>query len=59
MTKLQDQILHIIQQNAARKVALLANQYVKASPDEKEAIQAGIRIERWLSESCRDCLRIP
>ena len=56
MTKLQDQILRIIQQNADRKVALLANEYVKASPDEKEAIQAGIRIERWLSESCQQCL---
>ena len=40
MTKLQDQILRIIQQNADKKIALLANQYVKASPDEKEAIQA-------------------
>ena len=56
MTKLKDQILRIIQKNADRKVALLANEYVKASPDEKEAIQAGIQIERWLSESCRQCL---
>jgi hypothetical protein len=56
MTKLQDQILRIIQQNAARKVGLLANRYVRASPAEKEAIQAGIQIERWLSETCQDCL---
>ena len=56
MTKLQDQILRIIQQNADKKIALLANQYVKASPDEKEAIQAGIQMERWLSEMCQECL---
>ena len=56
MTKLKDQLLRIIQQNADRKVALLANEYVKASLDEKEAIQAGIQIERWLSESCQQCL---
>ena len=57
MTQLQDQILRITQKNADRKVAMLANQYVKAKPNEKEAIQAGIQIERWLSETCRDCLR--
>ena len=56
MTKLKDQLLRIIQKNADRKVALLANEYVKASPDEKEAIQAGIQIERWLSEMCQECL---
>jgi len=53
MTKLQDQMLRIIQQNAARKIALLANQYVRAGPSEKEAIQAGIEIERWFAQTCQ------
>ena len=56
MTKLSDQILRIIQQNAARETALLANEYIKASPAEREAIQAGIHIERWLAISCQQCL---
>ena len=57
MSKLKDQILRLIENNAAEKVATLAGQYVRAKPQEREAIQAGIEIERWLSETARQCLR--
>jgi len=57
MSKLKDQILQLIQHNAAEKVAVLAGQYVRVKPQEREAIQAGIEIERWLSETARQCLR--
>jgi len=56
MTKLKEQILRCIASDAARKVADLSNRYVHAAPAEREEIQAGIDIERWLSESCRECL---
>ena len=56
MGKLKDQIISLIEQNAAKKVADLSGEYVQAKPDEKEAIQAAIHIERWLSESCQESL---
>ena len=56
MSKLKDQILRLIQNNAAKKVAALASEYIRAKPEEREAIQAGISIERWLEEVCQECL---
>jgi len=59
MTELKDQMLRLIQHDSARKVAALANQFVRAEPEEKEAIQAGIDFERWLVETCQECLWKP
>ena len=56
MSKLKDQIIRLIEQNARRKVAVLASEYVRAKPEEREAIQAGISIERWIDEVCQECL---
>ena len=56
MTELIDQMLQLVQANAAAKLADLSNRYVCAQPAEKELIQAAIQIERWLVESCEDCL---
>ena len=56
MNKLKNQILQLIQQNSRRKVAALAGEYVRAKPEEREAIHAGIEIERWLAETCQECL---
>jgi len=57
MGELKDRIVRIIEQNAAKKVSDLSGEYVRAKPAEKEVIQAAIDVERWLSESCQDCLR--
>lgn len=56
MGELKDRIIRLIEQNAAKKVSDLSGEYVRAESEEKEAIQAGIEIERWLAESCRECL---
>ena len=56
MGELKDRIIRLIEQNAAKKVSDLSGEYVPAKPEEKEAIQAGIEIERWVSESCQECL---
>jgi len=56
MGELKDRIIRLIEQNAAKKVSNLSGEYVGGKPEEKEAIQAGIEIERWVSESCRECL---
>jgi len=56
MTELTDRMLRLVQANAAAKLADLSNRYVHAQPSEREAIQAAIQFERWLVESCEDCL---
>jgi hypothetical protein len=56
MSKLKNQILQLIRQKARGKVAALAGEYVRAKPEEREAIQAGISIERWLADTCDECL---
>jgi len=56
MGELKDRIIRLIEQNAARKVSDLSGEFVQAKSEEKEAIHAGIELERWVSESCRECL---
>ena len=56
MGELKDRIVRLIEQNAAKKVSELSGEYIRAKPEEKEAIQAAIDVERWLAESCQDCL---
>jgi len=56
MNKPRDQMIRLIQADAAARLADLSNRYVQAQPAEREGIQAAIEIERWLAESCEDCL---
>jgi len=56
MTDLKDQMLRLIQQDAARKVADFAGQLARAAPEEKEQILAGLDFESWLEQTCRECL---
>jgi hypothetical protein len=57
MLKLKDQMVQIIGQNAVDKTTELAGRFVHAPAKEKEAILAGIDFERWLAETCQECLR--
>ena len=59
MTKLKDQMVLAVTRNAADKVAKLAGEFAHAAPQEKEAIAAGIDFERWLAETCQECLNQP
>ena len=56
MSKLKDQIVRLIEQDARARVATLASSYPHARPEEREEIMAGIEFERWLAETCRICL---
>ena len=56
MNQLKRQILRIITQTAAARAAALSREYIKANPEDREAIVAGIDFERWLSETCELCL---
>ena len=57
MNQLKRCILRIIGQKAAARAAALSEEYIRARPEEKEAIVAGIDFERWLSEVSQECLR--
>jgi len=56
MRKTKEQVIQLIEQKARRNVAALAGQYARARPEEREDIQAGIEIERWLAETCQECM---
>jgi len=56
MAMTKDQILRVIQNNAAQKAAAFAGQFVRSKPQDKEAILAGLDFERWLEQCCRECL---
>ena len=56
MTGLKDQMLKIIATNSTALIADLADEFVRAPAEEKEAIAAGIDFERWLKETCHECL---
>ena len=56
MNQLKRRILRIIGQRAMARAAALSREYIRAKPEEKEAIIAGIDFEKWLSEVCEFCL---
>lgn len=56
MRKFKERLLRIMQQRSDDRAARLSKEYLRARPEEKEAIIAGIEIEKWLSQICEDCL---
>ncbi len=56
MNTIKRQMLKQVAQRAAARAAALSRQYMKAGPEDREAIVAGIHFERWLSETCEFCL---
>jgi hypothetical protein len=56
MSELKDRIIELIQRNARRKLAALSSRYIRAKPEEREAVQAGIQFERWMAETCQEIL---
>ena len=56
MTKLKDQMVRLIQQDAAEKMGAYATDLIRAAPEEKEQILAGLEFERWLEQACRESL---
>ena len=56
MSKVKDQIVRLIQQDARARVAELASSYPHASPEQREEIVAGIEFEGWLADTCAFCL---
>ena len=59
MTGLKDQMLKIIAANSTARMADLTGEFVRAKPEEKEAIIAGIDFEGELATICHECLTRP
>jgi len=56
MKQITDKILRQIERDARLQVARLSKEILNAPSRQKEAIAAGIEIERWLADSCQKCL---
>jgi hypothetical protein len=56
VSKLKDQIIRLIEQDAKARVAALASSYPHARPEEREEILAGIEFEQWMADTCAFCL---
>ena len=56
MKPIKDEMLEVILRRAEREAALLANEFVRAASEEREAILAALEMEQWVAESCRECL---
>ncbi len=53
----KDQVLCVIEARARKRLGALAGEMVRAESEDKEDILAGIEIERWLADTCRDARR--
>ncbi len=56
MQTTKDLLLRIVEVKARHRVAGLACQMVRAPSRDREMILAALEFERWLADSCRDCL---
>jgi len=56
MNVLKRHMLRQAGQRSAARAAALSGQYLKAEPEDREAIMAGIDFERWMTEICGFCL---
>ena len=56
MRNLKDLILAAMAARARRRTAQLACDLARVDSDEKELVLAELEFQRWLDESCRDCL---
>ena len=56
MKQITDKIMRQIERDARLQVARLSKEILNAPSQQKEAIAAGMEIERWLADSCQECL---
>ena len=56
MTNKRALLIEDIEQRACRRIGQLAKDLVLAKPQEKEVVLAELQFERWLADSCRQCL---
>lgn len=57
MEPLKDTIVAVIAERAIQRAGHLSRQLLKAAPEQKEAVAAGIQIEKELANACRLSLK--
>ena len=56
MRSIKEQLLRGIEAKAARRTGRLASELVRARSRDKELILAELEFQRWLADTCGDCL---
>ena len=56
MTQTKDILLDAVRRKAEQEALHLAGEFVRAPAEEKADILAALHFEKWLAESCRECL---
>ena len=56
MNVLKRQLLRQVGLRSAARAAALSRLYIRARPHDREAIMAGIRFEKWMTDVCEFCL---
>ena len=57
MSKLKDQLIRLIEADSRKKVAAFSIAFARAPSEEKETFLAAMEFERWMADTCRDCLQ--
>jgi len=55
----KDQLIRLIEAEARQKAAAFSVQFARAPSEEKETYLAALEFERWLADTCADCLDSP
>ena len=56
MRNIKEQLLRGIEEKAARRTGRLASELVRDRPRDKGLILAELEFQRWLADTCGDCL---
>jgi hypothetical protein len=56
MTELKDQMIRLIKEKAEKEAAYLAGEFARAASRDRELILAELEFEKWLADSCAECL---
>jgi len=56
MSNIKDLLFQLIEERAWYRTGKLAGELVRAPSPEKEPILAELEFQRWLAESCGECI---
>jgi hypothetical protein len=55
-SKLKDQMIRLIEADSREKAAAFSIAFARAPSEEKETFLAAMEFERWVADTCRECL---
>ena len=56
MRNIKEQLLRRIEAKATRRTGRLASELVRAQSKDREVVLAELEYQRWLADTCGDCL---